>query len=90
MNLFGEDVDSLEHPDVQEYYGILKEMAEAYGCNLTGFAIKKGVVLFSFDNNEILYDIMEDIKNATGVECKIVSSVDEFVNKTKDAIEDNS
>ncbi len=90
LNLFGEDVDSLDHPDVQEYYGILKEMAEAYGCNLKGFAIKRGVVLFGFDNDEILYDIMEDIKNSTGVEGKIVGSIDEFVSKTKDVIENNS
>ncbi|MGB3478674.1 MAG: hypothetical protein WBB67_05895 [bacterium] len=67
VDIFSDDVDSPDHPSVQDFRRILNEIAISYKCSLTDFIIDHGVVIFRFDNNEITMDILEDLRKATGV-----------------------
>ncbi|MBW1729846.1 MAG: hypothetical protein JRH08_00155 [Deltaproteobacteria bacterium] len=58
VDLFAEDVDSLDHPDVVNFKALLEEVAEEYHCNLITFEIDRGTVAFSFDSDELMADIL--------------------------------
>jgi len=58
VDLFSEDVDSLDHPEVVKFKKLLQEVADEYNCNLTSFRIEHGTVSFSFDNDELDADIL--------------------------------
>lgn len=88
MQLFSEDVDSLEHPDVREFVAILERMAEVYGCHLMSFAIQNGVVMFAFDSEEITGDILEDLEEVTGQKPVIASSKEAFVGSTSKMLDE--
>lgn len=53
VDLFSEDVDSLDHPEVVKFKRLLEEVADEYHCYLISFEIERGTVLFSFDNNAL-------------------------------------
>ena len=53
VDLFLEDVDSLDHPEVVRFRKLLEEVADDYHCNLKSFDIDHGTVSFSFDNDEV-------------------------------------
>ena len=58
VDLFSEDVDSLDHPKVVELKRLLEEVADDFDCNLTSFDIEHGPVSFSFDNDELDAEIL--------------------------------
>jgi hypothetical protein len=58
VDLFSEDVDSLDHPEVVKLRKLLEEVADDYDCNLTSFDIDHGTVSFSFDNDELDAEIL--------------------------------
>lgn len=58
VDLFSEDVDSLDHPEVVEFRKLLQEVADDYDCNLISFDVDHGTVSFSFDNDELDAEIL--------------------------------
>jgi hypothetical protein len=58
VDLFSEDVDSSDHPDVVKFRKLLEEVADVYNCNLTSFNVDHGTVSFSFDNDELDAEIL--------------------------------
>ena len=58
VDLFPEDVDSLDHPEVVKFRKLLEEVANDYDCSLTSFHIDQGTVSFSFDNDELDAEIL--------------------------------
>jgi hypothetical protein len=53
VDLFSEDVDSLDHPEVVKFRGLLEEVADEYQCYLISFEIERGTVLFSFGSDAL-------------------------------------
>jgi hypothetical protein len=58
VDLFSEDVDSLDHPKVVEFKTLLEQVADDFDCSLTSFIVKHGTVSFSFDNDELDAEIL--------------------------------
>jgi hypothetical protein len=58
IDLFPEDVDSKDHPEVVKFMELLLDVAEEYSCDLMSFEIEKGTVSFSFDSNELTANIL--------------------------------
>jgi hypothetical protein len=58
VDLFSEDVDSLDHPEVVKFRKLLEEVADDYDCNLASFNVDHGTVSFSFDNDELDAEIL--------------------------------
>jgi hypothetical protein len=58
VDLFSEDVDSLDHSEVVKFRKLLEEVADDYDCNLTSFDIDHGTVSFSFDNDELDAEVL--------------------------------
>jgi hypothetical protein len=83
IKLFPESVDSLEHELVQEYLRILRNRMDAYDCKLKSFAIKKGTVFFSCDNQELMDDIVKELETITGNPAVICESPETFVRESK-------
>jgi hypothetical protein len=63
VDLFPEEVNSLEHPEVLHFRELLEEVALEYHCRLTFFDISCGIVSFSFDNDELTVEILKLLKN---------------------------
>ena len=53
VDLFSEDVDSLDHPAVVKFRGLLEEVADEYQCYLISFEIERGTVQFSFGSDAL-------------------------------------
>ena len=53
VDLFSEDVDSLDHPEVVKFKELLEEVANEYQSYLISFEIESGTVLFSFGNDAL-------------------------------------
>lgn len=53
VDLFSEDVDSLDHPEVLKFKRLLEEVADEYHSYLISFEIERGTVLFSFGNDAL-------------------------------------
>jgi hypothetical protein len=58
VDLFSEDVDSLDHPEVVKFKGLLEEVADEYHCHLISFEIERGTVLFSFGDDALDAEIV--------------------------------
>jgi hypothetical protein len=61
--MFPEDVNSLDHPYVVQFKEILEEVAEEYNCNLVNFDIEHGIVMFSFDSEELTAQILNILQH---------------------------
>jgi len=59
VNMFSRDVNDPRHPVAESFQELLNEVAEQYGCNLLSFSVNRGVVSFSFDNDELMADIIK-------------------------------
>ena len=53
VDLFSEDVDSLDHPEVVKFKRLLEEVADEHQCYLISFEIERGTVLFSFGDDAL-------------------------------------
>lgn len=58
VDLFSEDVNSLDHPKVVRFRKVLEEVAEQYRCVLLFFEIDRGTVAFSFDDDGLTAEIL--------------------------------
>lgn len=87
LNLFSEDVDSLNNPRVQEFKSLLENMADAYKTKLRTFAIHKGKVIFSVNDEEMCDDLLDDFEKLTGQRPKIMSNDEDFVKQFKEEFE---
>ena len=63
VDLFPEDVDDKDHPEVVEFMELLLDVAEEYSCELISFEIEKGSVSFSFDSNELTANILRMLQD---------------------------
>jgi len=59
VDLFSEDVNSLDHPKVVRFRKVLEEVAEQYRCVLLSFEIDRGTVAFSFDDDGLTAEILK-------------------------------
>ena len=58
VDMFPEDVNSLDDPEVINFKRVLLEVAEEYDCFLITFEINQGTVTFSFDSDELTAEIL--------------------------------
>ncbi len=84
LNLFSPSVNSIHDEPVKEFKNILDELAKAYGCKLVNFAIKKGTIISSFDNKDVVRDILVDIEQITGVKASLHNSPESFLDEFKE------
>ena len=59
VDMFDREVNDPKHPVAESFQELLAEVAEQYGCNLLSFSVSMGVVSFSFDNDELMADIIK-------------------------------
>jgi len=59
VEMFSKDVNDPHHPVAESFQELLVEVAEQHGCNLLSFSVDKGVASFSFDNDELMADIIK-------------------------------
>lgn len=62
VDLFSEDVDSEEHPMASQFREMLEEAATDHDCELVTFAVDKGMVSFSFDDDVLTAKILSMLK----------------------------
>jgi hypothetical protein len=58
VDLFDEEANSLEHPEVVKFKKLLLEVAEEYQCRLVSFEVEGGTVSFAFDSDELMAEIL--------------------------------
>jgi hypothetical protein len=59
VDLFSEDIESLDHPEVIRLKRLLEEVAEEYDSGLLTFKIHQGTVSFSFDSDGLTAEILK-------------------------------
>ncbi len=62
VDMFSPDVDNPHHPVAESFKDLLSEVAEQYDCTLLTFDVDRGVVSFSFDNEELMADIIRILR----------------------------
>jgi len=63
VDMFPEDVNSLDDPEVIVFKKLLEEVAVEYHCSLLSFEIDHGIVTFSFDSDELMSKIIYLMQN---------------------------
>jgi hypothetical protein len=63
VDLFGEEVDSPDHPEAVKFRMVLEAVAEEYGCVLLSYEVEQGTVAFSFDNDELTAEILKVLED---------------------------
>jgi hypothetical protein len=58
VDMFSEDIDGEQHPDVVRFKQVLEAVAEDYACRLTHFEVNGGTVTFSFDDDTLMAEIL--------------------------------
>ena len=66
IDMFPKDINSLDHPYVEQLRELLEEAAESYHCRLLSFEINHGTVSFSFDSDEMTAEIIKLIEVKEG------------------------
>ena len=59
VDLFTPEVNNISHPEAKKFQLLLKQVAEEYGCQLTFFQVQNGTVMFAFDNDALMADILK-------------------------------
>jgi hypothetical protein len=67
VDLFTEDVDSPKHPVAESFKELLEEVAASYNCRLSSFNVDRGTVMFSFDDNELMVEILKVLKTPESI-----------------------
>lgn len=62
VDMFSSDVNNPQHPVAESFKDLLTEVAEQYDCTLLTFDVQRGVVSFSFDNEELMADIIRILR----------------------------
>lgn len=65
VDMFPEEVNSIDHPYVVQFKEMLEDVAEEYECNLIHFDIDHGTVIFSFDSDELTSQILKILQHDT-------------------------
>ena len=63
VDLFTDDVNSVDHPEAIHFKGVLEEVAEDYHCSLVSFDVNHGTAIFSFDSDELTAEILTILQN---------------------------
>jgi hypothetical protein len=63
VDLFSPDVNSLDHPQVEQFKDMLEDVARDYQCNLVYFDIDCGTVTFGFDSDELTANILKILQD---------------------------
>ncbi len=63
VDLFSEDVHSPSHPKAAKLKKLLQKVAEEYQCKLTFFEVEHGTISFSFDNDELIAEILKILQS---------------------------
>lgn len=66
VDLFSEDVDSPDHPEVAEFKTLLERVAAEYHCRLTSLEIDRGTVSFSFDDDGLTAEVLKVLEIESG------------------------
>ena len=59
VDLFPEEVNSETHPDALRFKEVLLQVAVEYNCCLTSFEVNRGTVIFSFDSDTLMAEIIK-------------------------------
>ena len=59
VDMFSQDVNDPQHPVAESFRELLVEVADQYNCNLLSFSVKRGIVSFSFDDDELMANIVK-------------------------------
>ena len=59
VDMFSQDVNDPQHPVAESFRELLVEVADQYNCNLLSFSVKRGLVSFSFDDDELMANIVK-------------------------------
>ena len=62
VDMFSQDVNDPQHPVAESFRELLVEVADQYNCNLLSFSVKRGLVSFSFDSDELMADIIKILR----------------------------
>ncbi len=52
---------------MREFKRVLEEILKKHQCSLINFTYDKNIAIFELKNDEIAFDMLEDLKNVTGV-----------------------
>jgi len=63
IDMFPEEVNSMDHWEVVHFRGVLEEVADEYRCRLVHFEIDRGTVIFSFDSDELMANILNILQD---------------------------
>jgi len=63
VDLFGQEVDSPDHPEAVGFRKLLEAVADEYGCALLSYEVDQGTVAFSFDNDELTAEILKVLED---------------------------
>jgi hypothetical protein len=66
VDMFSEDVDSPEHTVAASFKDLLEDVAEQYKCHLTHFDVQRGMVSFSFDDDQLTAKILKILQIGEG------------------------
>ena len=61
--MFPEEVNSLDHWEVVYFKGVLEEVADEYRCRLVHFEVDRGTVIFSFDDDKLMANILNILRD---------------------------
>jgi len=62
VDLFPKDVNRLDHPQALEFKMLLEEVAADYGCSLVTFEVRRGTVVFAFDDDVLTAEILRELE----------------------------
>jgi len=63
VDLFPSEINDPEHPEVIRFKRLLEDVARDFNCNLTYFELNHGTVIFSFDSDELIAEVLRILKN---------------------------
>ena len=62
VDMFDEEVDSVDHPMADSFRALLEEVAEQYNSCLLSYEIEKGTASFAFDSDSLMADILKILR----------------------------
>ena len=63
VDIFSKEVNSTDHPEAEQFRLLLEQVADDYNCDLLTFEVKNGTASFSFNNDELMADILKILQN---------------------------
>lgn len=63
VDLFADDVDSEDHPEVKKVKTLLEAVAVEFDSKLLAFEVIQGTVAFSFDNDELTAKVLKLLRS---------------------------